>query len=115
MLQQVFGAFDLDQSGQIESSELLQLGKARRAQQNCQQWTEQQNIRLVKQMDLNRDGLIDQAEFVAHFDRALPSSSVEFEALVDQFLRVARACSARKQRLQSPIGVRSPPSASSSR
>merc|ERR1740117_383774 len=89
----MFDQFDLDNSDFVESQELLQLGKARRsAGQKVGDWTEEKNSKLVKKMDVEGDGKIRKAEFVEYFEFALPRSSSNFDAIMDQFQDVARAC-----------------------
>ena len=51
-LREVFKVFDLDLSGTIESTELLQLGQARRVLgHKTSQWTDKQNENLVNKID----------------------------------------------------------------
>merc|ERR1719272_1258361 len=93
-----FSEFDLDQSGMIESLELLELGKARRSLgQKENSWTEDKNTRLVRRMDENHDGVISASEFSDCFEQALPMDMKEFDAVIVQFMAVARACRKRKQ------------------
>merc|ERR1712166_819647 len=62
-LRKVFRLFDLDDSGEIASWELLALGKARRSLgQKSTPWTEEKNASLVKNMDASGDGLVDEKE-----------------------------------------------------
>ena len=82
-LLKVFGVFDLDGSGEIESSELLHLGKARRKLgQKGGEWSEEKNARLVKKMDVNGDGTVSGSEFAEFFNKALPDAAVEFQDVV---------------------------------
>lgn len=98
-LVQVFDVFDLDGSGAIEPSELLDLGRARRSLgQKRGEWTEAKNTRMLERMDVNCDGQVTQSEFIDHFEASLPSETNEFDAVVADFLVVAEACRANKQR-----------------
>merc|ERR1711988_293235 len=90
-LQSVFGAFDLDRSGSIEVSELLELGRARRATgQRTGEWSPDRNRRLVQRLDTDGDGKVSEAEFVRHFSEALPYDESSFERVIEEFLEVAR-------------------------
>jgi len=93
LLRDIFREFDLDNGGSIDSSELLELGKARRSLgQKASTWTEEKNARLVRKIDSNRDGDISESEFVNFFEDALTKDANEFEATILQFMAVARAC-----------------------
>merc|ERR1712072_609412 len=60
-LRKIFRQFDLDDSGEIESAELMALGTARRSLGQKQgEWTEEKNARLVQNMDASGDGMIDE-------------------------------------------------------
>ena len=114
----VYAQFDLDGSGNIESSELLALGQARRKLgQKTSAWTEEKNAKLVQKMDSDGDGQVSEREFATYFDSSLPSDRGAFDEIVFQFLEVARECRARKLAKKkaeagSPRGERSPRSAS---
>ena len=98
-LQQVFNEFDLDGTGEIESTELLQLGQARRALgQKGGEWTEEKNARLVRKIDVNADGTVRGAEFCEFFEKSLTSDEMEFEDTVKQFMTVASSCRTKKMR-----------------
>ena len=59
LLADAFKAFDLDNSGSVESAELMQLGTARRSlNQRGGSWDETKNARLLAQLDSNGDGQI---------------------------------------------------------
>ena len=97
-LNAVFAVFDLDKSGVIESRELLQLGKMRRQLgQKTGDWSDEQNARLVKKMDVNRDGKTSDVEFSTHFEKSLTKDMKEFLVVIDQFMAVAKACRAAKK------------------
>jgi hypothetical protein len=94
----VFSTFDLDGSGSIDASELMQLGKARRSLgQKTGAWTNDRNACLVHKMDANKDGVISGPEFAKHFDVALPKDQNEFDMIITQFLEVAKTCRLSKQ------------------
>jgi len=96
-LVKVFAEFDLDDSGEIESKELLALGQARRSLgQKGGVWDESKNAKLVKNMDSSGDGLVDEKEFARYFDSKLPADAEEFSAIMEQFMEVARACRIKK-------------------
>lgn len=98
-LAHVFEVFDLDGSGMIEASELLELGKARRALGQKQgAWNERSNARMFKNMDTSQDGSVCQTEFINYFEGFLPKRSNEFDAVLADFLVVAETCRANKQR-----------------
>ena len=59
---------------------------------------------MVKKMDTNRDGDIDEDEFVGYSEQALPKRSKEFEVVVEQFMYVAKACCERKDKATTPRG-----------
>ena len=97
-LRKVFRQFDLDDSGEIASDELMALGTARRALGQKQgAWTEEKNARLVANMDASGDGLVDEKEFCQYFDSKLPSDTEEFKQIMTQFMEVAKACRKKKQ------------------
>ena len=90
-LKAVFAAFDLDHSGSIEVNELLALGKARRSSgQRKGDWSAEQNQKLVKKLDSNYDGHVSEQEFVNHFNQALPRDIEQFDAVIHDFLEVAK-------------------------
>merc|ERR1712166_1409188 len=61
------------------------------------EWTEAMNARLVKKMDLNSDGEVDDFEFAKHFEESLPRDEGKFNAIIKQFTKVANACKERKE------------------
>ena len=87
----VFQQFDLDNSGQIEKKELLQLGKARRKLgQKTSVWSEAKNAKLVNKMDVDRNGTVSEQEFTRHFTESLPKDKKKFDEAIAQFMEVAR-------------------------
>merc|ERR1711865_759149 len=89
-LSEVFVQFDYDESGSIETHELLLLGQARRSTgQKSGEWSPDRNRRLVDQMDTNKDGLIGQMEFVHYFNESLPREKEAFDEVIEQFMIVA--------------------------
>ena len=94
----VFKVFDLDESGAIESAELLQLGKMRRQlAQKSGDWDEAKNAKLVKKIDANADGTVSDSEFSEFFEKSLTKDAVEFDLIVRQFMQVAQVCRQRKR------------------
>jgi len=89
-LAKVFRAFDLDGSGICEADELLVLGQRRQELgQKQRAWTEQKNAALIKKMDQNGDGQIEESEFVRHFVMALQA---EGDATFLQTVKNFKAC-----------------------
>ena len=94
----VFNVFDLDNSGTIETSELLELGQMRRKLGQKQgDWSDEKNAVLITKMDANGDGVIQGSEFAEHFEKALPADKVKFEQIVKEFMEVAKMCRDKKQ------------------
>jgi len=92
-LAEVFAQFDLDGGGSIDSTELMQLGEARRELgQKDDEWTEERNAKLVESLDSDGDGRVSCTEFVEHFERGMPKAQDEFGAVVEEFLAAAREC-----------------------
>ena len=107
-LREVFKVFDSDNTNSLESSELLELGKARRSMGHKKgEWTEEMNARLVKEMDTDADGKVDEFEFSKHFEKALPHDEEEFNTIIAQFLKVANACTEQKQKANIAEATRS--------
>ena len=99
-LTEVFAVFDLDNSGAIDSPELLELGRTKgktgeTVWDNVGMdgvWDEEKNARLFYQMDLDQDGKISRAEFVTHFEPALPKNMTAFDLAIQVFMETARKC-----------------------
>jgi len=105
-LRAVFAAFDEDGSGEVEASELLALGKARRSTgQKSGSWTEEQNARLIKRMDTNGDGGIDVEEFTKFFSSSLPRDPETFNGIMQQFMEVAKAIKSGKKEAPRPASA----------
>ena len=99
-LSTVFRVMDLDGSGYIEVGELMRLGTARRELRQRQgEWTEQKNIKLLCKIDANSDGKISCMEFAEHFERAMPEEQLQFDAIIEQFMQVARSCTQQDQHM----------------
>ena len=97
-MHQVFDGFDIDGGGQIETSELMKLGTARRTLgHKSSAWTPEKNQRMVTRMDKDGDGGVDRNEFVNYLDETLPRDPTEFNNTMDQFLEVALACGKEKK------------------
>lgn len=88
----VFQAFDLDNSGYVEAEELQLLGQQRKTLgQKERVWTQERNAKLIAKMDISRDGLIDQEEFLVHFLEALEFENDEvFSQTMEDFLECAK-------------------------
>ena len=103
---QVFIEFDLDNSGEILTEELLELGKARRKLgQKSGEWTEEKNAKLVKKIDVNGDGVIAMSEFTDFFAEALPRNRGEFAEIVQQFMEVGGRLSVAQSSTQVCVQV----------
>ena len=91
-LREVFELFDLDGSGEVESGEMLQLGKMRRELgQKSGDWDGEKNDQMVRQLDLDGNGAVSCSEFVAHFDGDLPVEPEDFKDTLSQFIAVGRS------------------------
>eukprot|EP00658_Telonema_sp_P-2_P051666 TRINITY_DN39776_c0_g1_i1.p1 TRINITY_DN39776_c0_g1~~TRINITY_DN39776_c0_g1_i1.p1 ORF type:complete len:174 (+),score=55.01 TRINITY_DN39776_c0_g1_i1:114-635(+) len=94
MLQRVFREFDRDRAGQISPDELLQVGRLRRkVGHKSGEWTEEQNLRLVRQMDASGDGVVEEKEFVGFMNSGLPRDMKQFSAIVQEYIEAAMAFS----------------------
>ena len=95
MLRSVHQAMDVDNSGYIEAAELMLLGQARRELgHKSGKWTAEMNRRLVSKLDTSHGGRIESVEFCGYFDRTLPESKSQFEAIIEQFTAAASHVSA---------------------
>ena len=110
----LFDMFDLDDSGWVESNELLALGKVYHCGHRSGKWTEEKNAKLVKKMDSNGDGVVCKEEFAAYFEVALPQDAAEFDELLERFMSVAQLFqreqlklrrNSREQKLLEAFGV----------
>ena len=99
-LMTVFGAFDLDGSGEIDSHELVRLENARRKRQKGGKCSDEKNARLMEKMVVNRDGTVSfkvsKPKFVQFFDELLPDVDEEFHGIIAEFMLVAEARKARR-------------------
>lgn len=95
-LVKVFRSFDIYQRGQIGSRELKAIGSARRIAghkgEYAGEWTESKNLMLMRRIDANGDGKIDEEEFVSYFTASLPSDMREFEVTIAQLIEAAKSC-----------------------
>ena len=93
-LQNLFQEMDLDDSGFMEADEVNELAQMRRAlhhKEGDKTWTDDMNNRLLKKIDTNRDGQINQDEFTDHYLRLFESQDEHaFNTWVDQFWRVVQ-------------------------
>ena len=99
-LQNVFHCFDLDGSGTIEPAELMILGQRRtELGHKTRIWTPEKNRRMVDNMDLDVDGVIDESEFVKHYLSGLSGESdATFMKTITEFLELVRAVEEPKTR-----------------
>jgi len=106
-LSEVFQLFDLDGNNILQSSELMELGLARR---ECGQkesvWTAAKNQRLVSRLDRNKHtGVIEEEEFVVYFNRSLSNDPQEFLTVIADFRVVALRVRHRKLATRDSLGV----------
>ena len=104
-LRKVFAAFDYDGSGVVEAKELQVLGE--RAQvlgQKVRVWTAEKNGALVKKLDANGDGTMDESEFVAHFlsGYTFESDGVFLDTMRD-FMRCVQQNGGRTKKLSQKL------------
>ena len=90
----VFHLFDLDDNSTIESSEMMQLGEARRKLgQVSGTWDKAKNAQLMEKLGGGRSGQVSGEMFVEHFELALRVLKGEdFDRTIKEFRAVARAC-----------------------
>ena len=92
LLQKVFREFDYDRGGVIEAHELLRIGQMRRKLgHQSGTWSEEDNARLLRRMDVNGDGKIQQHEFVNYMHAGLPQEWNQFSEIIRQYMDAARA------------------------
>lgn len=84
----MFAAFDFDGNKVLDRSELLRLGSARPVTKSMV-WTSARNEKLLTDMDEDGDGKISNEEFVRFMDEDLPRFRPEFDAIIQEFLRIA--------------------------
>ena len=88
-LQSLFEKMDLDVSGFIEADEVSELAQMRRAlypMKGDRAWTDDLNHRLLKVIDTNGDGQINETEFVRHYHRLFKTQEDHvFNTWVEQF------------------------------
>ena len=99
-LLQMFRKLDLDRSGVLTKSELMTMSQARRflglnGEGNfpAQEGDDEENERLLSKMDTNRDGVVDEEEFMEYFGNHWfggmnAMSDQEFQAAQDMFMQI---------------------------
>merc|ERR1712216_487741 len=89
-LREVFAQFDLNDNGYIETWELYLLGRTRRRLgQKQAEWTEEMNRDCIDRMDENKDGLVEESEFIKYFSESLTKDPDAFMEIIGDFLKVA--------------------------
>jgi len=90
LLQSVFDAMDLDNSGHITMVELITLAETRRKLGHMAgMWNEKKNTHLLSKIDKSGDGMIERLEFVDYYDETLSPERDRFLFVIDQFRQVA--------------------------
>ena len=94
----VFRWFDLDNSGKIESSELMELGQTRRSLGQVKGvWDKASNDHLVAQLGGDSNGRVNGESFVQFFTSELrKTTDAEFDATIRQFKTAAQACRSKR-------------------
>jgi len=100
LLNQIFSEFDLDGSDTVDEDELMELGKCRRTLgHKSTDWTREKNLQMMQKMGGGRT--VNSQQFVNYFAKSLSGQQPdEFNDTAQQFLMVARACRAKKQKLK---------------
>ena len=98
-LWEIFRAFDLNNSGKIESSELMEIGEARRALGQVDTlWDLASNDHLVTQLSGDTNGSVQGDNFVRFFISELHKlKSEDFDAAVEQFSSAAALCRSNRE------------------
>lgn len=99
-LEKLFHVFDLNMSGNIDLSELQQIGQTAKGRSTTASmmshklrppsltWTEAQNAAMCAAMDVNGDGKVSKGDFVAYCCELFPEDEVQFIALCDHFTEI---------------------------
>eukprot|EP00928_Gymnodinium_smaydae_P034931 TRINITY_DN24655_c0_g1_i3.p1 TRINITY_DN24655_c0_g1~~TRINITY_DN24655_c0_g1_i3.p1 ORF type:complete len:240 (-),score=57.65 TRINITY_DN24655_c0_g1_i3:74-793(-) len=88
----VFDALDADAGGSLSISELKPISKSGDGKEKAgSKQKQQEEARLLKEMDKGGDGVVQRGEFIDHYDAALPKEKKEFDARVAELKRRAEA------------------------
>ena len=91
----VFAAFDAEHSGgDIDAGEFMNMS---RAQSFHGKWNLEMSQQLLHQLNSDSDRRMDSAEFVKHYDTALPDNVTKFDAIIHQYLNTAQTIREEKQ------------------
>lgn len=90
-LSTAFDFFDIDQSGELDEGEFMQIGQALHG---VDHWNDDKNVAALSQIDRDGDGMVTRKEFLGFYERALDStlddSDEAFNEGLDRFLEAAR-------------------------
>merc|ERR1712054_331546 len=77
-LREVFHKIDLDQSGSIDMAELKSFGlNKRKSREQWRDWSDEQCDKIMDASDKDKNGMIDEEEFVDHWLKAMVESRMD--------------------------------------
>ena len=100
--------FDLDNSGTVETTELLELGRARRELGHAHtHWGEKEADEMARWLDENGDGLVSCDEFVDGFMAVHRADADACEQIAEQFKQAAIHSMKARQHAAAPSASQS--------